>query len=168
MTYADSVDLLTGSIPVPAYVDKAQALKDASDEVDSYLASAYVTPIVLAPAPAEGPDEFRQTRLILKRITAQLASGRIITAAAAGGEDTDVHAYGRMLMNDALTALRKLATGEPALPGAVPVERTEEQKNLPIVTNGDPYSLVDAFYEKPGAIMVQGAWPPVPPFVRGR
>ena len=159
-------DLLIGNIPTPVYVDKQKYVDDAADEIDSYLGARYVTPIVLEPTlPAQRPSA-----LMLKRINAHLASGRLILAAAAGGEDTELHAYGASLVREALAGLMQLASGEIVITGATPAENlgSTDKGSLPTVSNGDPYSQVDGFYEvlTPGAVSVVPAGIPyaVPPY----
>lgn len=163
--YCTVDDLLIGNIPTPAYVNKQKYVDDAADEIDSYLGARYVTPIVLTPSlPAERPSA-----LMLKRINAHLASGRLILATAAGGEDTELHAYGASLVREALAGLMQLAAGEPPLTGALPATNvgSTDPGSLPLVSNGDPYSQVDGFYEvlTPGAVSVVPAGIPyrVPP-----
>lgn len=148
VAYATEADLMVGAIPTPAYIDKAAYLNQASDEVDSYLAAVYATPINLPDVSPNQIDPERETRLVLKRVTSQLASARIILAAAAGGEDTEIHAYGKLLLNEALRTLRQLATGEPMLPGATvnPNAPEADGSGLPLVVNGDAFSEVDRFY----------------------
>jgi len=168
--YCQVGDLLIGDIPTPAYIDKQKFVDDAADEMDSWLGARYVTPIVLSTSvPTQRPSA-----LMLKRINAHLASGRLILSAAAGGEDTDLHRYGWQLINDALAALRSLVSGETLIVGGTPADTTglaTDAGSLPVITNGDPYSQVDGFYEvlTPGQTSVNpaGYWPLGLP-VRGR
>lgn len=161
MAYCEAVDLIYGDIPMSSD-EVSRRIAAASDEVDSYLAAWYVTPI----SPPANDPRARQTILTLKRITAQLASGRIITSMATGGEDTDVHAYGLMLLNEAHASLAQLATGTPDLPGAM---KHQEDSSTVIpeselrgrVFNGDVQSEVDAFY---GATTPGGLMRPAPYF----
>ena len=146
VTYCADSDLLVGDIPV---LDgkKAQFIASATDEIDSYLAALYVTPVVIA-ASVTGRD--RMTYLTLKNICAQLASGRLITSLATAGEDTEVHQYGLLLINNATDALLRLKTGVPELPGAVKHEelpgQTTEADLRGKTFNGDDASEVDGFY----------------------
>lgn len=156
MAYCMVADLLLGNIPTPAYIDKQKSVDAAAEEMDSYLAMQYVTPI--SQQIIDNPVN-RRTMLVLKRINAHLATGRIITAAAAGAEDSEIHAYGKMMLDQALSALAQLATGTPSLDGATPVDNNkDEANNRPSVVNGDPYSQVDAFYDiaTPGSMMAPG------------
>lgn len=157
MTYAEESDLLTGSIPLPAYIDVNQWLQDGADEIDVRLGSVYVTPVILPDKPSTGADPYRQSRLILKYINARISSARIIFAAAAGGEDSETHAYARFLLREATTALNKLANGDPELLGAELLPTEDDRPHL-LVDNVDPYSQVDRFYEmtNPGQTMFGG------------
>ncbi len=171
--YCTTEDLLIGSIPTPAYINKQKFVDDAADEIDSNLGARYVTPIVLTESiPAQRPFA-----LMLKRINAHLASGRLILAAAAGGEDSDLHAYGRSLVREATDALRQLSNGDPVIPGAAPADGSGSTPlgDVPIIVNGDPYSQVDGFYDvlTPGQTSINPAgygiplWPGVT-YPRGR
>lgn len=146
VTYCVPGDLLVGDIPT---VDgkKEQFIASATDEIDSYLAHLYVTPVVVA-ANATGRD--RSTYLTLKNICAQLASGRLITSLATAGEDTEVHQYGLLLINNALDALNRLRSGVPELPGATKHEEQEGETTEADLRgrtfNGDEASEVDGFY----------------------
>ena len=169
--YCEVVDLLIGDIPTPAYLDKQKFVDDAGDEIDSWLGARYVTPIVLQESlPAQRPSF-----LMLKRINAHLASGRLLLSAATGGEDTDLHRYGWQLIQDALAALRSLVAGEPVLVGAQPADTSgmaSSEGSIPLITNGDPYSQVDGFYEvlTPGQTSVNPAGYPyrvLPSYPRG-
>ena len=160
MAYCEAENLMIGDIVVTG-PEKTLYINDAADEMDSYLGTRYVTPIVLDSSnDATNPPQ-RAARLALKRINAQLASGRIITSKATGGEDTDVHAYGLMLISNALAAIEAIRSGEVILPGGevlpgVVTPGSGTSATAPLVANGDPYSQVDAFYAftTPGAYMI--------------
>lgn len=161
MAYCDSSDLVLGGIPMPAETTATTYVNAAADEIDSYLAGLYVTPITVPMIPDSVPPapvdpRHRQTTLTLKRINSHLASGRLITALASGGEDDQVHAYGLMLIREALAALNQLKTGIPDLQGVVKHEIANEASLRGAVYNVDPTSQVEDFYgmAAPGGIML--------------
>lgn len=160
MAYCETSDLVLGGIPLPAPTTAATYVNAAADEIDSYLAALYVTPITVSMVPDSDPPtsvepRARQTILTLKRINSHLASGRLITSLASGGEDTDVHAYGLMLIREALAALNQLKTGTPDMYGATKIPVTNESALRGQTFNVDPYSQVESFYgmTAPGGLM---------------
>lgn len=145
MAYCEEADLLLGNIPIADYVSKSKYISDAADEIDSMIGSRYVTPVNLADT-----AENRPARLLLKRINAHLASGRLIMALDAGGQDDRLHAYGYSLVQQALAALAALVDGTADL-GAAPVipDPNANSVTVPVViSNIDPESQVEAFYAR--------------------
>lgn len=145
MAYCLIGDLLTGDIPLPVVISAQQYINSAADEIDAALGQIYVTPIVLdVTSPAVRPSV-----LVLKGVNAKLASGRIIMAADAGGQDTVLHAYGLSLIREAQATLVELRASAETLPGATPVTTITAGQNIgkgPLIVNQDPVSSVDAFY----------------------
>lgn len=142
MAYCEIRDLLIGNIPTPAYIDKTQYVALAADEIDAALGFRYVTPIAVT-----DPVAGRSSELLLKHINIHIASGRLILAAAAGGSDTEVHAYGMSLLRQGREALLSLASGDPALVGVTLLTGGPTvSSKVPLVLNGDEYSQVDEFY----------------------
>ena len=139
--YCEEDDLLLGNIPTPAYISREQYISRASEEIDAALSGRYVTPLSLL---ENGPT--RRAYLIVKNICVHIASGRYIMAAAAGGSDTEVHAYGESLLRQGLDALARVASGEFPLDG---VEETPggptALSGRPAVHAADPVSYVEAF-----------------------
>lgn len=144
MAYCQTKDLLSGEIPLPSYVNTQQWIDNSADEIDAILGMRYATPIELS----ENVPEQRAGAKLLKIINARLATGRIIMAAAAGGEDDKVHAYASFLIRDALSTLRSLAKGEPPLPGATenPTDQVDATASAPVVHEHENRSRVDEFY----------------------
>ncbi len=136
-----------GDIPIAGYVSAEKFIQDAADEIDSQIGFVYVTPVVL-----EDIDKTRPARLLLKRINAHLATGRLIMALDAGGQDDRLHAYGYSLIKEATAALAGIAKGEIELPGATPLNPSsgDEVKGI-IINNLDPESNVEAFYNRVAA-----------------
>lgn len=152
--YAAETDLLVGDVAIPATVSREKFLRDASAEADSYIGRRYLVPLNLDDTdPVSGmpnpiPLYFRSE---VKRIVAHLASGRLILAMAAGGEDYQLQAYGRSLVTGALTALQAIADGTVVIPGASLSEHYSETPRGPVWSSGaDAESGVDAFYDFTG------------------
>jgi phage gp36-like protein len=142
--YCTSGDLLVGDVPIPAYLDKEKIVTDASEEIDTYLGFKYITPIVV-----ENPEDptNRPVVLLLKRINAHLATGRLILEAAIAAEDDNLHAYGKRLIDESLALLIQIQNGEVVLPGAPIVPGLVGQENGPLQLNHEPFSYVDALYD---------------------
>ncbi len=143
--YSAVEDLLTGNIPTPVYLDSQKFVNDAADEIDSKIGFLYVTPIDIGDT-----DIPRPARLLLKRINNFLASGRLILAAAAGQEDSQLHAYGWSLIQEATAAVNQIAMGEIPIEGAVKVDADTDTAAVTavIINNLDPESNVEAFYNR--------------------
>lgn len=147
MAYSSTTDLLTGNIP--PFVDGADEkyVNDAADEIDSAIGHIYQTPIDVTDVP-ENPVT-RPARLLLKRISNWLASGRLMMAAAAGSQQQEVHQYALKLVNDATEALNAIASGDVPLAGAPRIgEVGEESFTGPQIYNEDEESAVEAFYNR--------------------
>lgn len=140
-TYSNSEDLLTGNIPLPAYVDVDKTLQDTADEIDSHIGFLYKTPIDIT----EQSTVVRPARLLLKRISTHIASGRIMMAAAAS--DDEVHKYGAYLLRQGLDALKQIVAGKIVLEGAELIDADESVAHAPLIGNLDEESQVEAFYE---------------------
>ncbi len=141
--YCEESDLLTGNIPTHEYIDQPSYIQMAANEIDAALAMRYLVPVVVPALPM-----YAATPLMLKTINLKLASGRIITAAASSAEQTEVHAYGLMLIREALEQLRMISTGDYILPGAPQVTMPGTATKPVMVTNVDPESQVEAFYDR--------------------
>jgi hypothetical protein len=142
--YCLVTDLLTGNIPVPANLEPQKYVDDAADEIDSKIGFVYVTPIDVT----SGSEVPRPARLLLKRINVHLATGRLLLAAAAGQEESQLHAYGWSLIKEANSALDQIASGSIPITGAVLLPGNEEVVTAVIVNNLDPESAVEAFYDR--------------------
>lgn len=145
-------ELLLGKINLPRGVEPEGIIAQAANEMDSYLGRRYVIPVAVDPAI---PEE-RADALYLANINAQLATGRLITSAAAGGENDSVHSYGRMLLSTALKALKDIADGKHDLRSAAPVDGVASTQAAPKIFSRDPHSMVDAFYNNTGGIWSPG------------
>ena len=142
--YCQPSDLLTGNIPTPAYLSPAKYCVDAADEIDSKIGFIYETRVDIS----LGSPVAKPVCLLLKRLNVFLASGRLLMAAAAAQEDTQVHAYALSLIRDAEQTLAMIASGELPLTGATPIPGSAMPVNGPKISNGDVESMVDAFYNR--------------------
>lgn len=151
-TYSDVADMLTGNIPVSPGIG-TKYVQDAADEIDSVIGKIYKTPLNVAPGadetpPGAGPMT-RPSRLLIKRISNWLASGRLMLATSAGGEDDQLHAYALYLVKGATDVLMAIARGEVDLEGA---EKQDEEGDEgvygPLISNVDPESNVEGFYDR--------------------
>jgi hypothetical protein len=145
-TYSTLADLLIGDMPIPAYIDKQGYVNNAADEIDSRLGYVYATPFDVS----DLSTMIRPARLTIKRIAAHLSSGRLILAMATASEDRQVHAYGKSLIDEALSVLEKIANGEIPLIGADPLDpdATSAPHSGPTILNIDQFSSVEAFYQQ--------------------
>lgn len=155
-SYCDTGDLLLGNVPVPA--SAARYVQDAADEIDSVLGSQYVTPIILD----ENIPAQRSGFLLLKRINAHLASGRLIMALDAAGEDDQLHQYAEYLLRQALEALRQIQDGSIIIPGAEPINPEVNRATGPIASFADDYSPVEEYGTVFGNHAAQALEQPIP------
>jgi hypothetical protein len=140
--YCEPTDLKLGQIPLPPYMSAEAEIQDAADEIDSKIGYLYKTPIYL---PALG----RPALLLLKRINSALASGRILLQVAAPEENSSVHSYGASLIREANAAIAAIASGDIVLDGADKLEQAPpEPASVPIISNLDSESNVEAFYNR--------------------
>lgn len=142
-SYATLSDLLVGDVTLPSYVDQQKMLNDAADEVDSHIGFIYQTPIDFGQSGLSRP-----VKLIIKRITAHLATGRLLLLLDSAGEDDRVHAYGQSLIKTAMDALQAIESGKIVLEGATPSDPTANVAAGPQIYNKDPESNVEAFYDR--------------------
>lgn len=144
MAYSEVGDMLTGNIPVGS-TSAQKYVNDAADEIDSVIGNLYVTPLDMSdPSPLSRPS-----RLLLKRISNFLASGRLMFATSAGGEDDQLHAYARYLVETATATLMRIANGEIFLDGAIKEDIDGESGSPgPLISNVDFESNVEAFYDR--------------------
>lgn len=144
-TYCDESDLLIGDITLGVAYSRAEFIAAAADEMDSRIGVRYVLPL---PAVEQLNTV---TGLILKRINAQLASGRLIMSVASAGEDDSLHAYGKYLVDQAMDDLLRIERGDIILrmsdDSIVDEVGAASAPDGPIITNRDEQSGVDTFYE---------------------
>lgn len=145
--YSATTDLLVGNIPLPSTLTPQKYVDDAADEIDSVIGFKYQCPIDMS----DLGTVKRPARLLLKRVSNWLATGRIILAVDAAGEDTQLHAYGLKLVSDAMAVLQAIADGSVVLEGATTLTDSDEAsaglRRAPAIANLDESSIVEGFYE---------------------
>lgn len=143
MTYCEVIDLLIGDIPTSAKLDPQKYVNDAADEIDSKIGFFYETPI-----PTSDPTP-RPVVLLLKRLNAHLATGRMILAATILSEDIQLNAYGRTMVADCELSMSQIASGALVLDGVTGSGLNSlPQSHIPMILNKDAESAVDAFYDR--------------------
>lgn len=152
--YCSPTDMIIGNIPATDPM-KTQYLNLATDEMDSVLGRTYETPINIA---EDGPVK-RHSRLLLKNVCIWLSSGRLMLATSANGEDDQLHAYAKYLVENATAMLMKIASGEIEIEGAEKNPEDEGIENKPLIYNVDPESNVEAFYDR--IYMTPASFPPL-------
>jgi hypothetical protein len=143
--YCAEADMRTGDLRVPSYTTKAQYIQNAAEEIDTALGHLYVTPFIISNTPANRP-----TILFLKKVNWLLASGRFVLDVAAAGEQDNLHAYGKRMLDEAMKMLEDAALKKVTLPGTTPlaVPQGQEDYTGPHISNEDSESLVEAFYRR--------------------
>lgn len=134
MAYAGVDDLLLGDVRLSSRINPLRFINDAAEEIDARVGLIYRLPLV-------GLEPHAQS--MLKRINAHLATGRLLLAID-GGNDDNLHAYGRDLINGALADLAMIANGLIALAGAEKLSGVLGNTS-PAVINQDAYSATAAF-----------------------
>lgn len=135
-----------GDLQAPRAVSIAAQVQASANEMDAMLGQVYALPIELDPARADHLADI----LLLNKINKFLATGTIIMRANAGGEDSNLHAYGKSLYDDGMKELARIAAGRTVIEGAVKIEEEDQQSNGPIITNKDAVSFVSSFYGSKG------------------
>ncbi len=143
MAYSLTSDLLVGNVPLPSYVDKQKFVDDAANEIDSKIGYIYTTPVDVSDS---GPVS-RPARILIKRISNYLASGRLLMTVDVTEEKNSVHAYAARLIREATDALTLIARDSITLDGA-PRVNTSVRPTVPLIANLDSESNVEAFYNR--------------------
>lgn len=146
-TYCQVTELLVGDIPLPRGLKAQQYVDSATDEIDMSIGFLYQTPVDIT----EDSDVIRPARLLLKQTCIKLATGRLILAMSTVAQRTELHAYGKRLVDEALAILAQIASGDIILTGALPLNPPEEGADNftgPQIHNVDGESNVEAFYDR--------------------
>lgn len=144
MAYCEVIDLMIGDIRPSDALDPQKYVNDAADEIDSKIGFVYETPIPIT----GGSSAPRPVVLLLKRLNAHLATGRMILAATIASEDEQLNAYGKRLVEDCELTIAMIADGKLILDGVTPGEMARPPRPVPLLLNGDDESAVDAFYDR--------------------
>lgn len=138
--------LLSGNLPVPAGFDKMKFVQDAADEINVAIGSLYKTPVVFATA--EDQELYADTITFLKQLNARLATGRLIMALDASGQNQQLHAYGLFLLKEVKGFLQEIKDRDIVLEGAPVNDRDPHAYDAPgpAVFQLDAFSGVEAFY----------------------
>ncbi len=147
MGYCETTDLLlSGDLPLPQGVSRQSYVDLASDEIDMMISRYYKTPVVFGTTAEQ--EKYKSTMLLLKHINIKLATGRLILAIDASGEDRAVHAYGSSLVLDAMKLIQAIVDRDIVLEGAS--GNTNEPNEIVTarasVFQLDPTSGVEDFY----------------------
>lgn len=135
-TYSGKSDLLIGDTTIGGGLDAQKFVQDATDEINSRIGAIYTLPLGATP---------EHITLTLKRCANLIASGRLLLAVGAGGEDLALHAYGESLVREGQAILDAIANGQIEL--GVDKVPTQTEGNAPSIINQDSASGVEAFYD---------------------
>lgn len=147
-TYCAPEDVFLGDLDVPRYTSVEEWVQRAADEINATIGQVYRLPLDLNTAnPANAAD-----LLLLKKINSYLATGRIILSSAAGGEDNQIHAYGKHLIDAALRELALIRNGSSVIEAGVQIDSSKTRG--PLISNRDAVSYVDEFFGSNGTAML--------------
>jgi len=146
--YCEDSEVKLGDLQPPRYVTIADEVQSAANHMNAYIGQIYKLPLPLDPSRIDHLPDI----LLLNKINKDLATGNIILAAAAGGEDDNLHAYGRRLVENAEKELARIAAGRTVIEAGELIEESDQQPNGPIITNRDKVSYVDTFYKSSGTM----------------
>ena len=147
MSYCETTDLLiTADLPLPVGVNRQSYVDMASEEIDMMISRYYSTPVVFGTT--EDQEKYKATLLLLKHINIKLATGRLILAVDASGENSQVHAYGQSLVAQALALIDAIVERDVILEGAAgnSNEPSEIATARAVVYQLDDTSGVEDFY----------------------
>lgn len=144
MAYSSTEDLLLGNLPTPQMLSRQKYVEQAADEIDAALGFIYETPFDVSDASAM----VRPARLLIKQISNNIASGRLLLAVAAPTEGNETHAYGRSLIWQATQVLAQITKGDVFLEGATLIDPGPTTQSPVVVGNVDSRSQVEAFYDE--------------------
>lgn len=153
--YSHQDDLLVGTnIALPALLSKEAFVRDAAREIDSRLGFRYRTPLKFMRTLPSGqrievdpadPETHTATYLTIQRLSNNIASGRLLLALAAPGEDNTLNAYAMKLLRDAEGIFAQIDSGRLALELAPKEAASETRGSRLRVAGPDPFSRVEAY-----------------------
>lgn len=138
MPYSTPDDLLFGAVPPPQNLD--HWIQVADDEIDASIGRIYVTPVAFPVS-----TEARPAKLLIKKVSSMLATGRAIMAIDAGSEEGNVNQYANYLIKEACRIIEAVSSGDITLDG-VQMLSPDDTTSAPKVYNVDTESLVESFY----------------------
>ena len=153
--YSHPDDLLVGTnIALPRMLSREAFVRDAAREIDSRLGFRYRTPLRFMRTLPTGerievdpsdPSTHTPTFLTIQRLSNNIASGRLLLAIAAPGEDNTLNAYAMKLLRDAEGIFSQIDSGKIALELAPRDEVSETRGSRMRVAGPDPYSRVEGY-----------------------
>lgn len=143
MPYCTSTDLQLGNFVMPRFLTADGQIQLAADEINGQLGQRYKLPIVFDP---QDPSQFADT-LLLKTTCAKLATGNIFLAAAGGGSDVTMHAYGNYLVRNAREIIQQIVSGDIIINTTQLNAGSATRVTAPVIINKDAESAVDNFYD---------------------
>lgn len=149
-TYCTTDDLLIASnFPLPIGFSSAQYVQLGTDEINIAISRLYKVPVVFGTADEQ--TKYAATILLLKQLNQFLATGRILMAIAAPGEDSELHAYAKSLVDRSCYILEEISQSKIILEGADANTNVPEDADFAsphgMVFQLDDYSGVEAFYD---------------------
>lgn len=147
MPYCSDADLLiSADLPVPPGFSKSKFVSDASDEIDTNIGALYKTPVQFTTAGDQ--EKYAVTMTFLKQLNARLATGRLIMALDAAGQNQALHAYGLFLLKEVKAILDQIRDRDIVLEGAPINDNDPSVYNAPgpAIFQLDAFSGVEAFY----------------------
>jgi hypothetical protein len=144
MAYCLESDIKLGDLETPRYVSVSEYVDQSAERIDAMLGKIYKLPLNVS---LSDPN-LRPTALLLKQINMYDAMGRIIIAAAGGGEDNSLHALGMYYLKEAQRTISAILSGDWPLIGQVLIggPTTDEDIRGPIIRHKDASSFVQGFY----------------------
>lgn len=148
--YSDVADLLIGDMQLGSMLDPQKAIDDAYAEMNIRIGMVYEMPLPMSLLSDNNKN-------LLRLINNRLASGRLIMAAATGGEAQKVHAYGQSLVEMAFCDLALILEGTIPLDGATRSTDTD-RSSIPTITSHDAVFATEVFE----AFAYADPWAPPP------
>ena len=144
---ANSDLLLSSNLPMPTGLDKSKFVQDAADEINVAISNLYKVPVAFL-LPTD-QAKYAATITFLKQLNARLATGRLIMAIDAVGQNQSLHAYGLFLLKEVQGILQQIKDREIVLEGAPVTENDPHQYDAPgpRIYQKDEVSGVESFYD---------------------
>lgn len=137
--YCSPNDMLLGDLQIPPSVDPSLYIDRASRDIDIAMGAIYEVPLTSLTG---------RGALVIKSVSADLASAYLLMAQAQGGEDSVVNAYAMQLYQRAWDRLMPFRQGEPLEGGVLanpPDPSTGASSAAVSILQKDKYSLLDRY-----------------------